>query len=182
MSMERIPAREVTLESVYISRRKFMKFAGAAASLAVTGLTYRRFNRTGGMAVTTEELTGVRSVTPEGAAKGFTLDEARTPLNRVVNYNNFYEFTTDKEGVAEAAMGFVAKPWQVSVGGIVHQPRVFDLDDLLKLRTTGGAHLPASLRRGVVDGGAMGRLSARRSLMDAVIPMSQCEIRRTLTR
>jgi methionine sulfoxide reductase catalytic subunit len=35
--------------------------------------------------------------------------------------------------VAEAAKGFVPKPWQVVVGGMVHRERVFDLDDLIKL-------------------------------------------------
>ena len=55
-----------------------------------------------------------------------------TPLQSISNYNNFYEFTTDKEGVAAAAAGFVSKPWQVAVGGMVHKPRVFDLDELMK--------------------------------------------------
>ncbi len=54
-----------------------------------------------------------------------------TPLLNVSNYNNFYEFTTNKESVASAAAGFVSKPWQVAVGGMVHKPRVFDLDELL---------------------------------------------------
>jgi len=85
------------------------------------------------MAVTTDELVGVRPVSLEDRANGFTLDEARTSMDRVVNYNNFYEFTTDKESVAEVAMGFVSKPWQVTVGGMVHKPKVFDIDDLLKL-------------------------------------------------
>ncbi len=133
MSLERIPAREITPESVYFNRRSMIKYAAAAASLTVTGLLYRQFNRTGMMELNTEELTGVRPVTPEDFARGFTVDEAQTPLTRVVNYNNFYEFTTDKEAVAESAKGFIPKPWQVMVGGMVHKPRVFDLDDLLKI-------------------------------------------------
>jgi methionine sulfoxide reductase catalytic subunit len=133
MATERIPAREITPESVYRSRRTFLKYAGAAASVALTALAYRTFNRTGGMAIDTEELAGVKSASPDDAAKGFTLDEPRTPIESVANYNNFYEFTTNKEGVAEAARGFVPKPWQVAVGGLVHQERVFDLDDLFKL-------------------------------------------------
>jgi sulfoxide reductase catalytic subunit YedY len=56
-----------------------------------------------------------------------------TPLERVGNYNNYYEFTTDKEGVAAAAVGFVARPWTVTVEGMVHKPKVFDLDEVLRL-------------------------------------------------
>jgi methionine sulfoxide reductase catalytic subunit len=128
MAIERIPAREVTPEPVYRSRRAWMRYSAAAASLAVTGVVYRRLNRTGGMAVTTDEIAAVQP-----AQAGFTVDEPSTPLASVVNYNNFYEFTTDKEGVAAAAAGFQSKPWQVAVGGMVHRPRVYDLDDIFKL-------------------------------------------------
>jgi len=133
MAAGRIADREITPESVYLDRRDFMKYGTAAASLAATGVAYRQIFRTGGMELTTEALTDVRAAMPQDAARGFTLDEPRTPLTRAVNYNNFYEFTTDKEAVSRAARAFVAKPWQVAVGGMVQQPRAFDLDDLFKL-------------------------------------------------
>ena len=67
-----------------------------------------------------------------GLETGFWVDEPMTPLSSVSGYNNFYEFTTDKEGVAAAAAGFVVKPWQVAVEGLVHKPKVFDIDELIK--------------------------------------------------
>jgi sulfoxide reductase catalytic subunit YedY len=60
------------------------------------------------------------------------LGEALTSYEAITNYNNFYEFTTDKGKVAEKAKGFQSSPWQVEVGGLVNNPRVFDLDDLVK--------------------------------------------------
>jgi methionine sulfoxide reductase catalytic subunit len=54
-------------------------------------------------------------------------------LEQVGNYNNFYEFTTDKEAVAGAAAGFVTRPWTVAVEGMVHRPKVFDLDEVLRI-------------------------------------------------
>src|SRR5205814_1660285 len=51
----------------------------------------------------------------------------------ITNYNNFYEFSTDKQAVAQVAKNFVTRPWTVSVQGLVHKPRVFDIDDLLKI-------------------------------------------------
>jgi sulfoxide reductase catalytic subunit YedY len=54
-------------------------------------------------------------------------------IQQIGNYNNFYEFTTDKEAVAAAAKGFVSRPWTVAVGGMVHKPMVFDLDEVLRL-------------------------------------------------
>jgi len=47
-------------------------------------------------------------------------------------YNNYYEFTTDKEGVADLAKDFKTTPWTVAVGGMVNKPQTFAIEDLLK--------------------------------------------------
>src|SRR5262249_55331512 len=133
MAAERTPAREITPEHLYWSRRSFLKAGAAAASVLATGWVYRRLNRTGAMPLTTEQLSEFTPASPDSLAQGFTVKEARTLLEQVVNYNNFYEFTTDKEGVSAAAAGFAAKPWQVRVGGMVHKPRVFDIDDITSI-------------------------------------------------
>jgi sulfoxide reductase catalytic subunit YedY len=60
-------------------------------------------------------------------------DELGDPLNSfeaITNFNNFYEFTVDKEEVAVLAQDFKTSPWTVEVGGLVHKPKTFDLDDL----------------------------------------------------
>ena len=53
-----------------------------------------------------------------------------TSFEAVTNYNNFYEFTTRKEGVAGLAQDFQTSPWEVTVGGLVRYPKTYDLDDL----------------------------------------------------
>jgi sulfoxide reductase catalytic subunit YedY len=67
------------------------------------------------------------------AASGFRVDEPQTSLQDVTHYNNFYEFTTDKDQVADLSAAFNTSGWKVEVGGLVHKPKVFDLDDLLKI-------------------------------------------------
>ena len=131
--MNQIPPSEITPLSAYVNRRAFMKLSVAAASLVTTGWVYRRLNRAGSAEVDTPPLAGLLPSLdePAGIASGFRVDEPMTPLLSISNYNNFYEFSTDKESVAAAAAGFVSKPWQVAVGGMVHKPRVFDLDELL---------------------------------------------------
>jgi sulfoxide reductase catalytic subunit YedY len=49
----------------------------------------------------------------------------------VINYNNFYEFTFSKEGVAGLAKDFVTTPWEVQVGGLVQKPKTFTMEELL---------------------------------------------------
>jgi sulfoxide reductase catalytic subunit YedY len=66
-------------------------------------------------------------------ANGFWVDEAQTPRASILNYNNFYEFTSDKDGVAAAAADFKTTGWTVTVGGLVRKPRVFDMDDIRRL-------------------------------------------------
>lgn len=133
MAIERIPSREITPENLYWNRRSFLKAGAAVTSVAATGLAYRFLNPSGSMPLMTEELTGVLPASSASIAQGFNLDEAQTPLKRVVNYNNFYEFTTDKESVGAASKGFVSRPWQIAVDGMVHKPRTFDIDEILKI-------------------------------------------------
>jgi methionine sulfoxide reductase catalytic subunit len=130
-----IPSREITLEKEYLSRRNFLRGSLALASVVATGAIYRQLNRPGSMAVETPTLPGLQVIPtgPEDVVRGFRVDEPKTSLERVGNYNNFYEFTTNKEGVAAAAVGFVSKPWTVNVDGMVHKPKIFDLDEVLRL-------------------------------------------------
>ncbi len=58
------------------------------------------------------------------------LGDELTPCQDIINYNNFYEFTTSKEDVARLARDFRTSPWTVQVGGLVNKPQTFDLDDL----------------------------------------------------
>ena len=55
-----------------------------------------------------------------------------TPCESIISYNNFYEFTTDKEDVARLARNFKTSPWVVRVGGLVNKPHTYDMDELLK--------------------------------------------------
>jgi len=54
-------------------------------------------------------------------------------LEDITNYNNFYEFSTEKRAVASAAQGFITRPWTVALDAPVNKPKVFDLDELLKI-------------------------------------------------
>jgi methionine sulfoxide reductase catalytic subunit len=136
---DRIPSNEITPPQVYWSRRAFMRAGIAVASVAVTGFVYRRLNGVEMVQVDTPTITDLQTApaTPDAIARGFYVNEPRTSLMDITNYNNFYEFSTNKEGVAHAAAGFVSKPWRLAVQGMVHKPRVFDLDELLHIRPQG---------------------------------------------
>jgi sulfoxide reductase catalytic subunit YedY len=56
-----------------------------------------------------------------------------TPLKAITNYNNFYEFSTNKEQVATLSQELPTSPWQIKVAGHVSKPATFDIDDLRKM-------------------------------------------------
>jgi methionine sulfoxide reductase catalytic subunit len=120
----------ITPPEVYFNRRRLLRAGAVAVGMGATGWLYRRLNGVELVMTETPELAGL--VKPEGG--GFRVaGEALTPRESILNYNNFYEFSTDKDGVAVAAGGFDTSGWKVEVGGLCHQPRTFDLDDLRRL-------------------------------------------------
>jgi len=60
-------------------------------------------------------------------------DEANS-YTEVTTYNNFYEFTTNKEAVAPMAKDYPSQPWTIEVGGLVANPGTYDLDDIAKFQ------------------------------------------------
>ncbi len=61
-------------------------------------------------------------------------DELGNPLTsyeNVTNYNNYYEFSTNKEAVAGKAEDFPTDPWHVAVGGLVRNPGTYAFDSLM---------------------------------------------------
>jgi sulfoxide reductase catalytic subunit YedY len=126
----RILGRDITPRHVYLNRRTFLQTGVLAATVAASTLLYRRLNR---VALDTTEMPAVPGLITAPHANGFWVNEEPTPRASVLNYNNFYEFSTDKDAVAPAAADFKTTGWQIAVGGLVHKPRVFDLDDLRKI-------------------------------------------------
>ena len=124
---------KITDKETYLNRRFFIRAAVLAGTAGASTLLYRRLNAPAPTPVEGEKLAATANAPSEEVIKkGFAVKDQLTPFEAITNYNNFYEFDTSKQGVASAARGFVTKPWQVEVGGLVNKPRVFDLDELLK--------------------------------------------------
>lgn len=119
---------EITPEHLYHSRRRFLKGIGA---LATSALVLGGCGR--------EELTATDELPspPAGApplptvsAGTDELEDALTSYEAINSYNNYYEFSLGKEEVAELARDFKTSPWAVEVGGLVDNPKTYDLDGL----------------------------------------------------
>ena len=130
---------KVTPPEVYFNRRAFIKTGVIAASLAVTSAVYRRLNGLPPVTVEKPKLAGlVQPATanagyPPTIASAFHTDETETSFQNITHYNNFYEFSTEKDGVADAVGNFSTNGWKITIDGLVAKPGVFDMDDILKI-------------------------------------------------
>jgi sulfoxide reductase catalytic subunit YedY len=130
-----IPDKEITPLKDYLNRRNFLRAGVLASTSLATGWVYRKLNFPKQPATQQAELADliVPTTQPAAGGNGFVVNEPQTPYDSITHYNNFYEFSTDKEGVAPAAANFVTRPWTVSIAGLVRKPVTFDLDDLRKI-------------------------------------------------
>ena len=116
-----IDPSEITGQTLYRQRREFIRAAaalGAAGGLAAAGLL----------------MPGEARLAAKFAEKGpFATDEPPTAFESITNYNNYYEFGTDKEDPAAHAGKLRTRPWTVKVEGEVKKPKIFDIEELLKL-------------------------------------------------
>lgn len=127
MSNKKIKPSEITPESVYLNRRNFMRAGLIAGTTFATGLAYRFFNQPPPPEVETAKIETVKP------SENVLLESDKpNSFKEITNYNNFYEFSTDKSAVAEYAKDFVTRPWTVEVGGLVQKPKIFDIEELLK--------------------------------------------------
>lgn len=150
-----IPSSQITDEAAYLARPRLSQ-----RHLSSRQLSRRQVLQAGALAMGSLALAACNSAMPAAAPStktdsaapaapaapnakpdaGFpalskTNDELGDPLNsyeQITNYNNFYEFTTEKEGVAPMAANWKPNKWSVTVGGMVKNPKTFDIDDLRK--------------------------------------------------
>lgn len=126
--MTRNTSPEITPEKLYTSRREFFKALGVAGvSAAVLAACQEKPFLQG-----SEIPAGTGAAVPSPQA-GSTTDEfgdTLTSYDDVISYNNFYEFTTDKEGVARLAKNFQISPWEVQIGGLVEKPGTLSIDKI----------------------------------------------------
>lgn len=136
---------EITPESVYLERRKFLTGSfGLALSAASGGFSALASAADGdalrGRAPTDlvrsaptawwEEKFG--SITPASSDGGFSTDESLTPYSDLTSYNNFYEFGVEKGDPVANSGEFKVDPWSVTIEGEVDKPGIYNLEDILR--------------------------------------------------
>ncbi len=120
---------EITPREVYERRREMLKLlAAGGAGIAMAGWAAREAHAQAARPNKLAALPGTRSTIAGGATM-----EKLTSYDDVTTYNNYYEFGTDKADPARNAGKLKTRPWTVAVEGEIKKPKVYDLEELLKL-------------------------------------------------
>jgi len=121
---DEIKPSEITAESVYQERRRFLGMAAAGSALLAAG----------GLLLPQREVVAATTLSELGALKKspFSSDEPLNGLDDITSYNNFYEFGTAKDDPAKYAHMLKTDPWSVRVSGEVEKPGTYHLEDILK--------------------------------------------------
>jgi sulfoxide reductase catalytic subunit YedY len=119
--MRKIDPSEITPKHLYLSRRQFI---GSASAIAIGALA---------LAACKGNIPTVETGTPPSA--GASTDELGDPLTSfqdITHYNNYYEFSTNKEAVADLVTNIPISPWSIEVSGLVSNPKTYSIEDLQK--------------------------------------------------
>jgi sulfoxide reductase catalytic subunit YedY len=119
-----IPDRLATPEHLFFNRRNFVAGAGALAMTPVAAHAQR-----------VTDLANIPDPTadlyPAKRNEKYGLDRPITDEKINGNYNNFYEFGSQKT-IASSAQALITQPWTVKIDGMVEKPMEIDIDDLIR--------------------------------------------------
>jgi sulfoxide reductase catalytic subunit YedY len=123
---EDIRSSEITPKSLYLNRRKFLAGAAIAGAAAATGLGLREIVSPSATVLAGNKIDGIKK-------SPLSTTETVTPYKDVTNYNNYYEFSTEKDEPAKLAQKFRTRPWKVKIDGLVDKKQELDVDTILKM-------------------------------------------------
>ena len=125
-----IPESQVTSESDYINRRKFIKDLGIASASALLLSSSTACAQKKGVEKQLEPFQAQKLAVENNTR--FTVERPITDEVVAATYNNYYEFTSSKSTVWKRVDKFRTRPWEIEISGLVEKPMTLDVDDLIK--------------------------------------------------
>jgi sulfoxide reductase catalytic subunit YedY len=121
-----IPEGEATSESVFFDRRNLLKAMGFGALIAAGEFPFGS-----AFAEEAEKEDPSAGFYPAKRNDRYKLDRPLTDEKYSTKYNNFYEFSTEKD-LWEDAQVLPIRPWTITIDGMVEKKITLGIDELLK--------------------------------------------------
>lgn len=141
-----IPERLVTPEAAFHNRRQFLRalgFAGTGVLASTLAGCSKSDAAPAEQAAANSAAKAVASTNATVVATSKTYPAPRNPQfdpkwklskeNVAATYNNFYEFSTDKERVHQLTDRFKIDPWPIEMGGLLDKPMSVDAKELVEM-------------------------------------------------
>jgi len=114
---ESVPVKssEITSYSQYLSRRDFLRVAGIMTGSGLLAACAPNATETSAFPIKRDEL-----------------GDPSNSFEDITHYNNFYEFSENKDAVNPLSKDLKTQPWTVEVYGLVNNPRTYAIEDLIK--------------------------------------------------
>jgi|TARA_B100001094_G_scaffold324378_1_gene376885 sulfoxide reductase catalytic subunit YedY len=116
-----IKSSEITSESNYINRRKFIK-----SSTLIGGSILS--NNLIGANLPDAPFAELQNIQPSN----YSTDEKINNFLDVTSYNNYYEFGLGKDDPLNNSRDFQSRPWSIEVTGEAEKTGIFDIEDFIK--------------------------------------------------
>ena len=115
---------DVTDETLFNSRRKFLKNSALSAGAGLSMMSYLPHAANASVKQFSDRFSSAKT----------TMGEGLTPnsYEQVTTYNNFYELGTGKGDPVKNADKLITDPWSVSIKGECGKPGTYNLEDILK--------------------------------------------------
>jgi sulfoxide reductase catalytic subunit YedY len=123
---EDIRSSEITPWSLYLNRRQFLASTALAGAAVAAGVSLREIVSPSTTALAGNKIDGIKK-------SPLSTTETVTPYKDVTNYNNYYEFSTEKDEPAKLAQKFRTRPWKVKIEGLVDKKQELDIDTIMKM-------------------------------------------------
>jgi methionine sulfoxide reductase catalytic subunit len=115
-----IPENQITDEWIYANRRRLLKLGGSAVVLSTF---FNDWSWANSFAFKKNDLYKVTDS-----------DRELTDEKYSTKYNNFYEFSLDKDSVADEVKKWTPKdPWTIEISGLKGKNQTLNVDELVKL-------------------------------------------------
>ena len=123
---EDIRSSEITPRSLYLNRRQFLASTALAGAAVAAGVGLREIVSPSTTALAGNKIDGIKK-------SPLSTTETVTPYKDVTNYNNYYEFSTEKDEPAKLAQKFRTRPWKVKIEGLVDKKQELDIETIIKM-------------------------------------------------
>jgi sulfoxide reductase catalytic subunit YedY len=140
----RISEKLITSENAFLNRRHFLCQMGIAGSgLLAAGLAGCSKSAPDAAASDNNYARVAPASAPAAPAKGYPAPRnpefnpgwPLTNEKTAANYNNFYEFSTNKERVSQLTGKFITVPWPIEITGLTEKPAKLDAGELIDQMT-----------------------------------------------